>query len=341
MILVTGGSGFIGNALVQMLRARGKSVRIFDILEPPGNTDDPNFFKGDITNERDVDAALKDVDTVYHCVALVPLLKSGDKFWRVNVEGTQILLEACRRNKVNCVVHLSSSAVFGVPECPVNDSTPLKPVEIYGRAKLAGENLVKQYMDEGRPAVIIRPRTVIGNYRLGIFQILFEWISENRNIYLIGDGNNLFQFVQVDDLAEACILAAEKAQSGIYNIGTDKFSTLKNDLTVLINSVGSKSKIKSIPPVLAINALKLLDFLKLSPLAPWHYLTYHKPFYFDNNKAITELNWKPKYSNTELLTTAYKWYLADKLNPVSNSNHQSVHRSAPKQKLLKLLKWLS
>jgi nucleoside-diphosphate-sugar epimerase len=341
MILVTGGSGFIGSTLANTLATSGEQVRVFDIIDFNGRDSSISYQQGDITNIEDIEKALEGVDTVYHCVALVPLLKAGNKFWEVNVAGTEKLLNACRKRNITHFIHLSSSAVFGIPECPVTKNSPLQPVEIYGRAKLAGENLVKEYMNEGRIASIIRPRTVLGNFRLGIFDILFEWISENRNIYLIGDGNNLFQFLHVDDLVEAMTAASRMKTSGIYNIGDKTFGTLNEDLGTLIKKAGSSSKIRHIPPALTIPALKMLDALKLSPLAPWHYLTYHKPFYFDISDEMQALNWAPKYSNLEMMISSYQWYLENKQNIGKGLGNQSPHHRSPKQGLLKLLKWLS
>ena len=81
---------------------------------------------------------------------------------------------------------MSSSAIFGLPEnCPITDETPLKPIEVYGRAKLAGEKQVHKAAENGLLCAIIRPRTILGLGRLGIFQILFEWIHEGKNIYVI------------------------------------------------------------------------------------------------------------------------------------------------------------
>lgn len=339
-ILVTGGSGFIGSVLANTLHQTGHAVRVFDIIDFAERPVGIEFFRGDICDAATVEKALQDVTVVFHCVALVPLMKAGNKFWDVNVKGTQILLDACRKKNIRHFVHLSSSAVFGSPVCPVNKDTELNPVEIYGKAKLAGENLVKQYIEEGRTASIIRPRTVLGNFRLGIFHILFEWISENRNIYLIGNGQNLFQFIHVDDLVAAMILCSTKTGSGIYNIGTDTYSTLQNDLSVLIKRANSTSSIRHLPATLSIIVLQTLDKLRLSPLAPWHYLTYHKPFYFNIENEIKMLAWKPRYSNTEMLWSSYQWFVENR-ERLTNTQHTSAHHKAPKQRLLKFLKWLS
>lgn len=342
MILVTGGSGFIGSCLARELARRSQRVRVFDLVDFKERPKEIEFIKGDILHPKEIEKALKGVKTVYHAVALVPLSKAGSKFWQVNVKGTANLLKLCRKYKIPKFVYLSSSAVFGVSQCPITNDSPLKPVEPYGRSKLAAENLVKEYMREGKTTVIIRPRTALGNYRLGIFDILFEWIAENRNIYLIGQGKNLFQFIHTDDLSEAIIKAADLGKSDIFNIGTNHFDTLRKDLGEFIKRVSSKSKIKSLPASLAVPTLQVLDKLGLSPLAPWHYLTYHRPFYFDVSREMKMLDWKPKYSNVEMLVSSYRWYVnnQEKLRKVGQDK-ASIHHSPVSQRILKVLKWIS
>lgn len=283
--LVTGGSGFVGSNIARVLHSRGGKVRILDIIDSPERPEAIEFVKCDILDQQGVKDAMKGVDYVHHNIALVPLTKAGSKFWEVNVKGTQVAVDVARETNVKMFIHMSSSAVFGVPEeSPITDETPLNPVEIYGRAKLAGEQRVREAAENGFPCAIIRPRTILGLGRLGIFQVLFEWIRDGKNIYVIGKGDNLFQFLHIEDLVNVSVLCAEKDKPGIYNIGTDRYSTLCDDLTALIHHADTDAKVVGLPAALTISMLKTLDFLKLCPLAPWHYLTYHKPFYFDISK---------------------------------------------------------
>ena len=201
--LITGGSGFIGSNIAKLLLARGEQVRILDLWIDPNADKEIEFFIGDINDEKLVERAIKDVDFVHHNVALVPLAKAGKEYHRVNVQGTKTVLKAAMKAKVKMFSHMSSSAVFGMPEkMPITNETDRKPIEVYGQAKLAGENLVLAAGTDGLNVTIIRPRTVIGTGRLGIFQVLFEWIADGSNIFVIGDGSQLFQFVHVDDLCE-------------------------------------------------------------------------------------------------------------------------------------------
>ena len=95
-----------------------------------------------------------------------------------------------------------------------------------------------------------------------------------------------------------------------------------------------------IPTWIAIPPLWLADKLKISPLAPWHYLTYHKPFYFDLKIEFSKLKWRPKYSNNEMIINSYKWYLKNK-DKMKSADQSSAHRGSLKQGIIGLLKKIS
>jgi nucleoside-diphosphate-sugar epimerase len=339
--LVTGGSGFLGNLVARRLLAQGEDVSILDIWDDAKRPKEIKFIQCDICNSEGVAKAMRGIDVLHHNVALVPLTKSGDKFWRVNVEGSRIAAEEAVKAGVKAFIHMSSSALYGCPQqLPITDTTPMSPVEIYGRGKLAGECAVRQVCEvAGLPLIVIRPRTILGEGRLGIFQILFEWIKEGRNVYVIGSGNVGFQFVHAHDLMDAYMLALDKQCSGVYNVGTDRFGTLREGLGNLIHYAGTKSRVKSLPPTLTISSLNLADKLGISPLAPWHYLTYHKPFYFDVS-ALVNSGWKPRYSNDEMFRESYDWF-CENYDRLSAEKAGSAHRRPVKEGILWIVKKLS
>ena len=342
MHLITGGSGFVGSAIARRLIERGEKVRVLDVWRAADLPSGAEFVLGDVTNAADVAEAVKGVKYVHHNAALVPLTKAGTRYREVNVTGTRIVLEAAKKEGVRFFAHMSSSAVFGCPdEMPITNATPREPIEIYGHSKKIGEDIVLEEMEKGElPISIIRPRTIIGTGRLGIFQILFDWIRDGANIYTIGKGEGLFQFVHIDDLSDTSILSCLKEKPGVYNVGTDDYGTLKGDLTELCNHAGTGSRVKSLPQSLTIGTLKALDHMGLSPLSPWHYLTYHKPFYFDSSPVYEALDWKPKYSNREMMLTSYDWFVKN-YDSLAVDSDGSSHKKPVKQKVLRILKSLS
>lgn len=343
--LVTGGCGFLGSFIVRELLRQHQNVRIVDLIDDTAISQLADFHQVDVLDRAGIANAMRGVEFVHHEAALVPLKKAGDRFWQVNVEGTRTVYEEALKAGVRHFSHMSSSAVFGnvtAADCPIGLNPPnLHPVEIYGRSKAAAESIVAAGMDNPKmPCAIIRPRTIIGTERLGIFQILFEWISEGRNIYIIGDGSNQFQFAHVEDLVNVSIETSRKCLGGYFNIGTDRFETLRESLQTFCDLVGTGSRVRSIPYTLAASSLWLADKLRLSPLGPWHYLTYHKPYYFDLKPMFERLEWRPKYSNIEMLQQSYNWYCEHR-GELDAKKSASAHRGTLKQGVLRILKAIS
>lgn len=338
--LVTGGSGFLGHLIARRLLERGETVRVLDIWRDPAMSSDIEFVECDIRDRDGVARAMSDIEVVHHNVALVPLTKSGSGFWEVNVDGSRIAAECAVEARVGAFIHMSSSALYGnAPDCPITAQTPTGPIEIYGRAKHEGENEVRRVCDDANlPLVSIRPRTILGEGRLGIFQILFEWIEANRDVYVIGSGDIDFQFLHAHDLMDFYMLALDAQRPGIYNVGTDRYGTLRGALEKLIEYAERSSRVRSLPEGLTIFALRVLDAMRLSPLAPWHYLTYSKAFAFDV-EPLLQMGWKPRYSNDDMLRESFDWYREH--GNESAEGGQSPHRKAVPQKLLRLLKRFS
>tara|TARA_R110000744_G_scaffold43147_4_gene96994 strand:+ start:19094 stop:20137 length:1044 start_codon:yes stop_codon:yes gene_type:complete len=343
--LVTGGNGFLATFIARELVKRGEQVRSIDVSDVVNGEPGIEYHKVDILDIKALEKVMINVEYVHHNAALVPLKKAGDNFSSVNIEGTRNVLETAKKFGVRHISHMSSSAIYGSineKDCPINHQTRVEPVEIYGKSKRDGEEIIHEEMKkhDGISCSIIRPRTIIGTERLGIFQILFEWVSEGRNIYIIGNGSNIFQFAHVDDLVDVSIETALKEKQGYFNVGTDRFGTLRETLTHLCEHAGTGAKVIGIPVWLAIPPLWLADKLNLSPLAPWHYLTYHKPFHFNLTQEFKELEWRPKYSNNEMIENSYQWYLENK-DKILGAGESSTHRGTLKQGILGLLKKLS
>jgi nucleoside-diphosphate-sugar epimerase len=337
--LVTGGAGYFGTLLVAHLHRAGERVRIFDINDAEERPPEVEVLRGDIRNPRDVQRALEGVTVVHHNVALVPLAKDRTAFWTVNRDGTRNLLEAALAAKARKVVHMSSSAVFGAPERnPVDDDTVPSPREEYGRAKLAAEDLCRTYVARGLDVTVIRPRTIMGHGRLGIMQILFEWIREGKNIPVLGRGDNLYQFVHADDLADAAVRAAARSGPATYNIGAEKFGTMRETLEGLVRHAGTGSKVVSVPVAPAVALMNLTSRAGISPLGAYHSLMYGRSMYFALDKAKRELSFTPRFGNVEMFCESYDWYIRHR-DEVLGRHGASHHRSAVKQGILRAVGW--
>lgn len=338
MYLVTGGAGFFGEVLVQRLLADGHKVTCFDLNRPHFEHENLQIVQGDIRDRASVALALEGINVVHHNVAQVPIAKNNELFWSVNRDGMKILLEETLNKDVERFVYTSSSAVYGIPESnPVTVLSRPRPQENYGKAKLAGEELCHEYNSKGLSCSIVRPRTVLGIGRLGIFQILFEWIFQGRNIPVLGAGDNVYQFIHADDLATACIAAGKTEKEGIFNIGTDRFGTMREVLENLIKHAGTTSQIRSVPAKLAEIGMNCTSALGLSPLGAYHSLMYGRSMYFDPKEAKEALCFQPRYSNDEMFAATYDWYCENRNAIIAGELAGSKHQSAIKQRILRFL----
>jgi nucleoside-diphosphate-sugar epimerase len=342
--LVTGGAGFVGGRLARALASRGERVRVFDRLEALERVAGIEHVRGDVLDRRAVEAAVEGVDVVHHHAALVPVTRAGARFDAVNVRGTEIVLESSRRAGCRFFIQSSSSAVFGRPvEFPITASTPPRPVEAYGRSKLEAERRVEAAKAAGLPCAIVRPRTVIGPGRLGIFEILYAWIAEGRRIYILGDGRNRFQFIHVDDLIDFLVLVAERRRPGVYNVGAETYGTLRDDLGALIRHSGSRSRVVGSPAWLVRPLLGLLHAARLSPLVPYHYAVYSESFAFDGEEARSGLGWRPRRGNVESLTAGFDWWAEHRAEARARPGRdgRSAHSRPVAEGILALLRRLS
>jgi nucleoside-diphosphate-sugar epimerase len=337
---ISGGAGFLGLHLARRLLGDGHDVRSLDVvgLDEPTLESRVEELHGDVRDPAAVAGLCAGADVVVHAAAALPIRASRDEIRSVNVAGTENVLVAARDAGVRRVVFTSSTAVYGVPEKhPIEEDDPLVGVGWYGESKIDAEALCRVAAVE---TTIIRPKTFIGPERLGVFEILFEWIREGRRIYILGKGHNRYQLLAVDDLVDAIVRAADVpgAAGETFNVGATEFGTVRSDLQALIDHAGSSSRLRPVPVKPAEATLRALELLRVSPLAEWHYRTAHRDSFVDVSKAQRILGWEPRLSNERALIDTYDWYLANR-DRVGAAG--VTHRVPWNQQALGLLKRLS
>ena len=338
LALVTGGSGYFGSLLVEHLRRAGLAVRVLDLVDASDRPADVGLVQGDIRDPATVRRAVEGVRYVFHNVAQVPLARDLALLRTVNVDGTAVLLAACEDAGVTKVVHTSSSAVFGVPQSnPVGRATVPHPVEAYGRAKLDAEHLCRAATTRGLDVSVIRPRTILGHGRLGIFGILFDWIADGRSVPVLGDGRNVYQFVHAEDLASACLLAALRPGPATYNIGAEEFGTMGEAVGHLCEHAGTGARVRHVPAGPTTWAMEWSARLRLTPFAPYHWLMYSRSLWFDLSPAREELGWSAQWSTDAMFADSYRWFLEHREHV---SDPGSAHRRSAEQGVLRLAKRL-
>src|SRR5438874_5486608 len=337
---ISGGAGFLGLHLARRLLADGHDVRTLDVVP----LDDAELertveeLRGDIRDRESVRELVDGADVVVHAAAALPIQASRESIRSVNVGGTENVLRGADDAGVRRVVFISSTAIYGVPEKhPIEEDDPLVGVGSYGESKIDAEGLCRVAAVE---TTIVRPKTFIGPERLGVFEILFDWIREGRRIYTLGKGDNLYQLLAVDDLVDAHMRAGDepKAARETFNVGATDFGTVRSDLQALIDHAGSSSRLQPVPVKSAEIALRGLELLRVSPLAEWHYKTAHKDSFVDVSRAQRVLGWQPRLSNRAALIETYDWYVANR-GRVGASG--VTHRVPWNQQALGLLKRLS
>jgi nucleoside-diphosphate-sugar epimerase len=339
---ISGGAGFLGLHLARRLLAGGHDVRTLDLapLDDAELERDVDEHPGDVRDPAAARRLVTGADVLVHAAAALPIRGSRAEIRSVNVDGTATLLVAALNAGVRRVVHISTTAVYGIPEThPIGEDAPLQGVGHYGRSKIEAEELCTAFARRGLEVVVLRPKTFIGPERLGVFEILFDWVREGRRIYVLGSGRNRYQLLAVEDLVEAIVLAGTASVAGeTLNVGAEEFGTVRSDLEQLIAHAGSDSRVTPVPARPAEAALRALEFARLSPLAEWHYKTAHRDSYVAVGKAKTLLGWQPRFSNADALIETYDWYLANRgrLAPAG-----TTHRVPWNQRALAILKRIS
>ncbi|ADI31952.1 GDP-mannose 4,6-dehydratase [Staphylothermus hellenicus] len=255
-VLVTGGAGFIGSWTVEKLCSKGYRVVVLDNLMygSPSNLsniiDDIILVKGDIRDTVLLNELFRKYRFygVVHLAALVgvdEVYRDPNSGFSINVQGTFNLLEMSRRHDVERFVYASSAAVYGDPQyLPIDEDHPLSPKNLYGATKLAGEILVNTYMENyGLSTISLRyfnvygPRMRPGPYS-GVVYVFINNLIHGKPLIIHGDGLQTRDFVYVEDVAAANLLALESKITGSYNIGCGSNITVRELADILRKYMG-------------------------------------------------------------------------------------------------------
>jgi nucleoside-diphosphate-sugar epimerase len=341
-ILVTGGAGFFGGIVVRMLLEQGHRCISIDLQ--PHDYSDPRLLtvQADI---RDLDR-LRAVVTqelpqaIIHCAAVMSTGGEGDEFlWSSNVEGTRNIAEVAKENGIKRVVYVSTNCLWtDNVHRPIREDDAPAPIEIYGKSKLEGERVLRQYAGAFDLAILRCP-AIIDRGRLGLLAILFEFIDEGRKIWVVGGGQNRYQWIYGRDAADACIRLLH-SETGIFHAGADHPLPLRDIYQHVITHAGSKSRIASLPKRPALWAMRAAYKLGLSPLPPYFYKMIAEDFEFDSSKLRRITGWQPTMTNEQMLLEAYDYYRQNKAEIHARRN-ASTHRRPARMGVIRLLKWVS
>ncbi len=341
--LITGGAGFFGSILKEELIKLGHTCISID-LEPDDYRHERFIaIQGDIRDSILLEEVFStnNFDAIFHCAALLAHVKKElNNLWTSNVDGTKNIAEFAKKYNVNKIIFTSTNCLWGESfNYLVKEEEKPKPIEIYGKSKLEGENILLSYKEKIN-SVIFRCPTIMDEGRLGLLGILFEFIDEGRKIWMVGNGENKYQFIYGKDLAQACIKALNYNKTAIFNIGSEDVKSFNDVYKYVINHANSKSKLIHMPKNFMTFGMKICYFLGISPLGPYQYKMISANFIFDNTKIKKELGFIPTLKNEEMLLKAYEYYHKNRKNIESRKN-VSAHKSVASMGIIKLIKLLS
>lgn len=297
-ILITGASGFVGGYLL----ARNSEFVGVDI-----NPRNPSIIYCDVNKIEELRKIVKDfkVKRIVHLAGvqftsyIPPTLRN--KVMKENLTMAQAISSVAESENIEVIVYVSTDMVYGsVVNSPVSEVSIPKPIGEYGESKLAAE---KEFLRlSGRCKVVIfRPRLIMGQGRQGTIQTLSRLLVSRLPLFLIGNGKSRYQFVGVEDVCEAILLALETEDSQVYNLGSDNPPQLNDLFKFVLKKLGIKKLIVRIPSWLATLILSTFDKFGVSPLTPEQYKIAGKDYVLDTTKVKERLKWTPKSTDGELL----------------------------------------
>lgn len=322
-IAITGGAGVLGRNLIQRLIQDGHQVTSLDLTFIPGHTGYRQIV-GDIRDAGAVRSTISGADVVIHAAAALPSYKPA-QIRSISVEGTRTVMAACHAAQIKRVVHVSSSAVYGLPDTvPTPEDYPRERVDPYNCAKIDAELICEDYRDKGMCVPILRPKTFLGPHRLGIFSMLFEWADEGHHFPLMGGGHYRSQMLDVVDLVEVVgtvLRLPDALVNSEFNVAAIKFTTLHDDFQAVLDAAGHGKKIVPIPARPAIGALRVLEVLRVSPVYKRLIYKLSRDAFVSTARAEQILGFAPKHSNQDAILRTFRWWQEQK------SSEQAVVRA--------------
>jgi nucleoside-diphosphate-sugar epimerase len=319
-VVVTGGRGYLGGHLVRELVATGCTVTVVD-LSPCPSTQHPNVTHtlADVSDRRTLVPVMAGADTVIHAAFSPPYATPATQR-RVNVGGADIVCDAALTAGARRVVVLSSTIVDRrIRRHPLLRNAPISRLAAYAAARRDAEAIALSYQRRGLEVAVVRPKTFVGPGRVGGFALIFELMRRGDAIPLLGTGQARYQLVDVRDLATGVVSLAASSAEGVFGFGATRFGSILEDFEALGVHAGTGARSRPFPAVLGRAALRTIELAGLPPLGEWHYdVAGERDSIIDVSRAVSELDWHPRYSNSEALTDAYDWYVDMKSNEVAN-----------------------
>lgn len=319
-ILVTGGTGFTGKALVQRLLDQGHEVVALDYKEGLKTQELRNrgaeVVLGSVTDKEVVRRAMRGVEVVHHVAAAFREMNVPDSYYHeVNVGGTRNVLEAARAEGVRKVIYCSTCGVHGnVDHPPAGEDAPIQPADYYQRTKWEAEPVVREYNGRGLETVILRPAAIYGPGDPERFFLIFQRVAKGT-FPMFGNGKTYYHPLYIDNLIDAFLLAMENGRGNgeAYLIADEQYLEIEDLVRRVARALEVDVKIPHLPvwPVVAAGHVcekVCKPFGITPPLFPRRVDWYRQNRAFKIDKAKQDLGYAPKVDIDEGLRRTAEWY---------------------------------
>lgn len=326
-VLVTGGAGFTGKALVRRMLEEGHEVIALDNkagYKPEDlNQWGARLVIGSVTDRQTVRQCMRDVEVVHHVAAAFREMNvPRDRYREVNVEGTRIVLEAAFQEGVRKFIYCSTCGVHGnVDEPPAGEDAPIQPADYYQQTKYEAEPIVVEYARRGLKTTTLRPAAIFGPGDPGRFYMIFRQLARGW-FPMFGNGSTLYHPLYIDNFLDAFVLAmdADKGVGETYLIADEEYLTIEDLVRRAAAAMGITVRIPHLPiwPVVAAGLLTEAICMPLGlspPIHPRRVDWYRQTRAFKIDKARRELGYSPRVGLDEGLRRACEWYRAEGMLP--------------------------
>jgi 2-alkyl-3-oxoalkanoate reductase len=319
-VLVTGGTGFSGKALVRRLLDEGHQVVALDNKEGHKTHElrewGAEVVIGSVTDRETVERCMEGVDIVHHLAAAFREMHLPDReYAHVNVEGTRIVADAALRHGVKKFIYCSTCGVHGnVDNPPANEDSPIQPADYYQQSKYDAEPITLAYHAKGLPATILRPAAIYGPGDTGRYYMIFKRVQKGF-FPMFGSGKTLYHSLYIDNLVEAFVLAQDPSRGlgEAYLIADEHYVEIEDLVRRAAQAAGREVKIPHYPvwPVVALGHVvekSCKPFGVAPPIFPRRVDWFRQHRAFDISKAKRDLGYRPAVDLDEGLKRTYEWY---------------------------------
>lgn len=319
-VLVTGGAGFTGSALVLRLAREGHEVVAMDVDEGLRASRirgaGAELVIGSVNDRQTVRGVVEGVDAVVHAAAAFRQINVPDShYYEVNVEGTRTVLEAALDASISKFVYCSTCGVHGeVDKPPVDETGPVEPADYYQETKYRAEQVLDRFRQKGLTTVALRPAAIYGPGDPGRFLMIFRQVL--RGFFpMFGDGETLYHPLYIDNLLDAVLLALEtdRGDGGTFLIADQEPCTIEELVREVANVLDVDVWIPHLPylPLLAASHVVERSCRPLGvepPLFPRRAHWYSHDRAFDISRARERLGYRPRVGLHEGLQRTARWY---------------------------------